>query len=91
MEAMGNLSQNENSNRMSMRNSLLVWVFGTVLGWAVAVVAVYTLIREEGDPLIASHSRTNSVSQNAVSDQKAIDLNQIEPAAGTEAKTVQQN
>lgn len=74
MEAMRNLE--DKGNRMSLRGSFLVWVFSAVAGWAVAVVAVYTLIREDGDPVIARSESKSDVSE------KAHELNEIEPAAG---------
>ncbi|MDA5193610.1 hypothetical protein [Govanella unica] len=84
MEAMGNLSQDDNSNRMSMRNSLLVWVFGAVLGWAVAVVAVYSIIRDEGDRAVATNTSEPHTNQKKTIAQpkEADELNAIEPAAG---------
>lgn len=92
MEAMGNLSQDDDSNRMSMRNSLLVWVFGAVLGWVVAVVAVYSIIRDEGDRVIATTKQPQNAEKALASDKKARELNAIQPAAGgttTEKKSEQ--
>ncbi len=71
MVAMSKLSQDNEADRMSMRNSLLVWVFGAVLGWVVAVVAVYSVIRDNEDHVIA---------QDKISVPEH--LNTIEPAAG---------
>lgn len=86
MEAMENLSQDDGGNRMSMRNSLLVWVFGAVLGWVVAVVAVYSIIRDEGDRVIAGQVKQETeMQQKAVAGDKATDLNAIQPAAGGNA------
>lgn len=69
---MSDISKQNDRERMSLRNSLLVWVFGAVLGWAVAVVAVYGIIRTADDPLVAE--------DGARSDDQQFD--QITPAAG---------
>jgi hypothetical protein len=39
---------NSPANSMSLRNSLMVWVGGAVLGWVVAVVSVYGALRYTG-------------------------------------------
>jgi len=71
MEAMTDLSNNDDHDRMSLRNSLLVWVFGAVLGWVVAVVAIYTIIRTADNSHITE--------RNSAPDAQ---LEQIAPAAG---------
>ncbi len=67
---------------MSVRNSLLVWVSGAVLGWVVAVVAIYSLLRASDQPLVAedpgAHNQPPPIAQEA----NPKDLNQITPAAG---------
>lgn len=69
---MSEISKQDDLERMSLRNSLLVWVFGAVLGWAVAVVAVYGIIRTADDPLVAEDGTPRDEQQ----------LDQIAPAAG---------
>jgi hypothetical protein len=71
-------TNDENSSgKLSPRQSLLIWVTGMFLGWGVAVVLVYQLIRtsdiaptpEASTPVVAS-------------DQTAPSLSDIAPAAG---------
>lgn len=49
MKAQTDFSNSEDTDRLSVRRSVLVWVFGAVLGWMIAVVAVYSLIRDTED------------------------------------------
>lgn len=65
----------QNASRLSMRNSILVWVAGIVIGWGCAVVLFYQLIRdsaEEGRPGV----------QMVAEAQDAVGVADIEPAAG---------
>lgn len=72
---------NHDNERMSVRNSLLVWVSGAVLGWVVAVVAIYGLLRASDEPMVADMEKLSPpIAQSADPDI----LNKIEPAAGTE-------
>lgn len=73
MDTMSKISQQDERERLSLRNSLLVWVFGAVLGWAVAVVAVYGIIRSADEPRIAEDGRSGD-------DEGQFD--RIAPAAG---------
>lgn len=65
----------QSASRLSMRNSILVWVAGIVIGWGCAVVLFYQLIRdstEEGrnpSPIVAEA-------------RDAVGIADIEPAAG---------
>lgn len=68
---MSEISRKHEQERLSLRNSLLVWVFGAVLGWAVAVVAVYGIIRTADEPLMA---------EDGVPAEEQLD--RIAPAAG---------
>lgn len=68
---MVNKSQNNikgKDNRLSMRNSLIVWVAGAVLGWVVAVVSVWTTL--------------NTTDRNIANN--AEQMEQIMPASGDE-------
>ncbi len=69
---MSDFSKQDDQERMSLRNSLLVWVFGAVLGWAVAVVAVYGIIRSSDDHRVAEDIVPAEEQQ----------LDRIAPAAG---------
>jgi len=66
----------QSTGRLSLRNSILVWVAGIVIGWGCAVVLFYQLIRDSAEegrlaraPLIAEVQDSASVAD-------------IEPAAG---------
>ena len=58
-------------NRLSMRNSLMVWVAGAVLGWVVAVVSVWSALNTTVD---------SSIAQKDPSDAEKME--QIMPASG---------
>ncbi len=60
--------------RLSMRNSIMVWVAGAVLGWIVAVVSVWT----------ALSTTDNNIAKNNAPD--AEQLEEIMPAAGDPKK-----
>ena len=80
---------------MSLRNSLMVWVGGAVLGWVVAVVSVYGALRYTGPevaettqppapesaPAMAAQDNPETLTQEqAQAEAKA--LQNIAPAAG---------
>ncbi len=69
---------NKESPLFSLRNSVLVWVAGIMLGWGIAVIGVYQWIKSSNngrvvagkvDPILAQARDANTLSQ-------------IEPAAG---------
>lgn len=62
--------QDKEEGRLSMRNSLIVWISGAILGWVVAVVSVWTALSTT-DSNIAANSPTT-----------AEKMEQIAPAAG---------
>lgn len=62
----------DKDDRLSMRNSLIVWVAGAVLGWVVAVVSVWTTLS----------STEHNIAENNPAD--AEQMQQIMPAAGDE-------
>ena len=68
----------QSAGRLSLRNSILVWVAGIVIGWGCAVVLFYQLIRDSaeegrlGSPMIAEVQDAASVAD-------------IEPAAGPDS------
>jgi hypothetical protein len=67
-------SQQTSSGRMSMRKSVLVWIAGMFLGWGIAVVLVYQLIRT---------SRVDVTAEAPlVADRQAEEMSKITPAAG---------
>lgn len=80
---MSEISDREDQDRMSVRHSLLVWVSGAVLGWVVAVVAIYGLLRDTDEPRIADKP-TPAASERAIADENPAprELNKIAPASG---------
>ena len=67
------------SGKLSIRNSVFIWVAGAVFGWVLMVVSVYNVLRnsEEHDGLAAP---------NIVADQQQKTLNEIAPASGNAIK-----
>jgi len=75
--------RNEKDRRpMSLRRTVLVWTVGAVIGWAVAIVGIYYLLKT-GDTLIADFLGRGGNEQKAISDE-AEGLSKIAPAAGPE-------
>lgn len=64
-------------SKLSMRNSVIIWVGGAFLGWALMVVTVYNVLRFP-DSQVAENGRGNPMV--IASDEKS--LNEIAPAAG---------
>lgn len=68
----------QSAGRLSLRNSILVWVAGIVIGWGCAVVLFYQLIRDSaeegrlGAPIVAEARDAAAVAD-------------IEPAAGPDS------
>ncbi len=58
------------NGRLSMRNSLMVWIVGAILGWVVAIASVWT----------AMNTNDSDIASNALSD--AEQMEKIVPAAG---------
>lgn len=67
-------SKDTNEERLSMRNSIMVWVAGAVLGWVVAVVSVWT----------ALNTPESNIAKNTPTDAEKME--QIMPAAGDQNK-----
>lgn len=65
-----NISQENKNSRLSMRNSVMVWVAGAVLGWIVAVASVWTVM---------DNSNSN-IAKNTPSEAEKME--QIMPASG---------
>ncbi len=66
----------EQSDRLSLRNSILVWVAVLTIGWGCAVVLFYQLIR--GDEPTAAALTAEATPEN---------LSRIETAAGGDDKS----
>jgi hypothetical protein len=85
MQTMSDVSQDNEKDRLSWRNSVLVWVVGAVLGWVVAVVAVYSALRSEDSAMIAQDRPALPEGHELADDSKARELNEVMPAAGDDA------
>lgn len=73
-----------NENRLSIRTSIVVWLGGAVLGWVVAVLAIYSVLRAP-DKHLSNNDGNASIQQasHAPTDGgNPADLSAIEPAAG---------
>jgi hypothetical protein len=81
MQAMNNISDHDEKDRLSWRNSVLVWVSGAVLGWVIAVVAVYSVIRTEEANHMAQPPAAQSDTGFA-SDMDGEEMNNLMPAVG---------
>lgn len=68
----------QSTGRLSLRNSILVWVAGIVIGWGCAVVLFYQLIRDSAEEGRLAHSPLV-----AEAGEGAAGLADIEPAAGS--------
>jgi len=77
----------QSTGRLSLRNSILVWVAGIVIGWGCAVVLFYQLIRDSAEEGRLAHSPLVAEAE------KAAGLADIEPAAGSpeDARQIGQN
>lgn len=82
MQAMNNISDQDDKDRLSWRNSVLVWVSGAVLGWVIAVVAVYSVLRTEETSHIAQEPAATEPDTGFADEMNAQEMNQIMPAAG---------
>lgn len=74
---MVNNTQDKNMNRLSMRHSIMVWVAGAILGWFVAVVSVWSVLKTT-----ESNIAENTPEQEQISPDAAEKMEQVLPAAG---------
>ena len=79
---MSEVSEKSDPSRMSLRHSLLVWVSGAVLGWVVAVVAIYSILRTGDEPMIAEQVDPSKTSTPIAQEDDPESLNTIQPASG---------
>ncbi|MEX6724503.1 hypothetical protein [Parapedomonas caeni] len=70
------------SGRLSLRNSILVWVAGIVIGWGCAVVLFYQLIRNSGTEMPVTGRPAAAM---VAEERDATGLADIAPAAGDAA------
>lgn len=80
MATVGYKRRRRRSQRMSLRRTMLVWIGGAIVGWAVMVTTVYNLLRFPEDGLTTA--QIDMAVDPAVIASEAEKLNQIEPAAG---------
>ncbi|MCH8684326.1 hypothetical protein [Pedomonas mirosovicensis] len=71
----------QGTGRLSLRNSILVWVAGIVIGWGCAVVLFYQLIRD------SSEERGANAAALMASSEEAVGVADIAPAAGGASDT----
>jgi hypothetical protein len=82
------MSDNEKrkkEDRLSIRTSVIVWLSGAVLGWVVAVLAVYTILRAPDSNISANKPGGAAIQEAQHTPAKngdAAGLSAIEPAAG---------
>lgn len=70
------------SGRLSLRNSILIWVAGIVISWSAAVVVFYQFIRASGPDSSPYVARSKDSAQDS-----ATGLSELAPASGApEAK-----
>ena len=69
----------QSAGRLSLRNSILVWVAGIVIGWGCAVVLFYQLIRDSAEEGRLSGAPIVAEARDAVG------VADIEPAAGPDS------
>jgi hypothetical protein len=78
-------NDNNSSERLSMRKSVLVWIGGICLGWGIASGLIFTywaMSRQE--PIKVDGSNTSPMV--AAADKDAKSLNEVMPAAGPAKK-----
>lgn len=85
MATVGYKRKRRKSRRLSLRRTMLVWIGGAIVGWAVMVTTVYNLLRFPEDGLTTA--KIDMEIDPAVVANEAERLNQIEPAAGGSADT----
>jgi hypothetical protein len=83
-------------DRLSVRTSIIVWLGGAVLGWVVAVLAIYTVLRAPDKDVTGLNASKGSIQQATGSPTDGgnpANLSAIEPAAGpgTAAKPADQH
>lgn len=81
--ASGELKKRE--DRLSIRTSVIVWLSGAVLGWVVAVLVVYSIIRVPDNNMSDTFSGKPAVMQAKQDSSKSAnpdDLSRIETASG---------
>lgn len=83
MATVGYKRKRRKSRRLSLRRTMLVWIGGAIVGWAVMVTTVYNLLRFPEDGLTTA--KIDMEIDPAVVASEAERLNQIEPAAGGSA------
>lgn len=79
---------NDKDDKLSIRTSIIVWLSGAVLGWVVAVLAVYAILRAPDRSFTSAGAEKAPVEQAAHTPSDGgnpANLSAIEPAAGSPA------
>lgn len=69
--------------KLSMRNSILIWVSGACLGWVVLVVSIYTIL--------GTSDAGRYPNGQMAGEDPAQELNEIAPAAGNATNRESEN
>jgi hypothetical protein len=73
------MNQEQSSERMSVRKSLLVWASGILIGWAIAFGLILTYYAATKNEPITDQDAARA---QIIAEQKTRALNDIVPAAG---------
>ncbi|MFC7049358.1 hypothetical protein [Emcibacter nanhaiensis] len=79
---MADNTENNSDERLSMRQSVMIWVVGAVLGWVVAVASVYSALRSPESEI----AENKAPLEEKISPEDAEKVQEIMPAAGQEDK-----
>ncbi|WP_321389626.1 hypothetical protein [Emcibacter sp.] len=77
---MADNTEKNSDERLSMRQSVMIWVVGAVLGWVVAVASVYSALRTPESDIATN----NAPLEETISPEDAAKVQEIMPAAGEE-------
>ncbi len=78
------LNDNNRSERLSMRKSVLVWIGGICLGWGIASALIFSYWAMSRQDPISADGTVAPMMANADKDAKS--LNEVMPAAGPTQK-----
>lgn len=76
----GELKKRE--DRLSIRTSVIVWLSGAVLGWVVAVLVIYSIIRVPDSNPISGSPAIMEAKKHSPESANPDDLSRIETASG---------
>lgn len=77
------INKNNKDNQLfSIRNSVLVWVAGIMLGWGIAVIGVYQWIKTSNNGPVINSAAPIVAHGNEARSRDGKRLSEIAPAAG---------